>query len=154
VVLKSELPGDQQGLIFIDTLDQLPPRADNLGVLRVQSPYLEATVVMQGHVHLNPSGLGATIKALSPSSSDLNGTVIRVPVQLPGIQVNGVLYATGNITVTGKSKMYGAVVSGGTIAGTDSRSALEVWYDHDIGQGWFRGLPVVYRAPGTWVAKY
>lgn len=153
-VLKSQVSGDQQGLIFIDTLDQLPPRADNLGVLRVRSPYLEATVVMQGHVQISPSGPGTTIKALSPSSIDLNGTVVRTAVQLPGIQVNGVLYATGNIMVTGKSKVYGAVVSGGTIAGTDSRSTLEVWYDHDIGQGWFRGLPVVYRAPGTWVAKY
>ena len=153
-VLKSQVLGDQQGLIFIDTLDRLPPRADNLGVLRLNASYLEATIVMQGHIHLNPHGSGATIKALSPPSTDLNGTVARTSVQLAGIQLNGVLYAAGNITVTGKEKVYGAVVTGGTITGTDSRGTLEVWYDHDIGQGWFRGLPVVYRAPGTWVAKY
>lgn len=153
-VLKSQVPGDQQGLIFIDTLDQLPPRVDNLGVLRLQASYLEATVVMQGDIHLSPRGSGPTIKALSPPWTNLDGTVGRTPVQLSGIQLNGVLYATGNITVTGKMKMYGALVTGGTITGTESQGALEVWYDHDIGQGWFRGLPAVYRAPGTWVAKY
>jgi hypothetical protein len=153
-VLKSQVPGDQQGLIFIDTLDQLPPRLDNLGVLRLHTSYFEGTIVMQGHLHLHPNGSGATIKALSPPWADLNGTVDRTPVQLPGIQYNGVLYAAGNITATGKVKVHGAVVTGGTIIGTDSRATLEVWYDHDLGQGWFRGLPVVYRAPGTWVAKY
>ncbi|MBS0155485.1 MAG: hypothetical protein JSS38_12885 [Nitrospira sp.] len=153
-VLKSQIPGDQQGLIFIDTLDQLPPRTDNLGVLRIQAPYLEGTVVMQGHIHLNPSGSGATIKALSPPRTDPEGTSVRTPAQLSGIQLNGVLYATGNITVTGKAKVYGAVVVGGTILATESRGTLEVWYAHDLGQGWFRGLPVVYRAPGTWMAKY
>jgi hypothetical protein len=29
-----------------------------------------------------------------------------------------------------------------------------VWYDHDLGEGLFRGLPVVYRAPGTWIARF
>lgn len=153
-VLKSQGPGDQQGLIFIDTLDQLPPRVDNLGVLQLQASYLEGIVVMQGHIHLNSRGTGATIKALSPPRTSSEGIVARMPIQLSGIQLNGVLYATGNITVTGKAKVYGAVATGGTITGTDARGTLEVWYDHDLGQGWFRGLPVVYRAPGTWVAKY
>ncbi|MDH4153030.1 MAG: hypothetical protein OEV01_04525 [Nitrospira sp.] len=153
-VLKSQVPGDQQGLIFIDTLDQLPPRVDNLGVLRLQAAYLEATVVMQGHVHLNSQGSGATVNVLSPPWTDRDGTAGRTPVQLRGLHLNGVLYAAGNITVAGKPKVYGAVVTGGTITGTESQGALEVWYDHDIGQGWYRGLPVVYRASGTWVAKY
>jgi hypothetical protein len=153
-VLKSQAPGDQQGLIFIDTLDQLPPRLDNLGILRLQASYLEATVVMQGHIHLNPHASGGTIKVLSPPWTNAEGTVARTPVQLSGIQFNGVLYATGNITVTGKARMYGAVVAGGTITGPESRGTLEVWYDYDLGQGWFKGLPAVYRAPGTWVAKY
>jgi len=153
-VLKSQVPGDQQGLIFIDTLDQLPPRSDNLGVLRLQASYLEGTVVMQGHVHLNPRGLGVPVNALSPPRTGPEGAVVRTPAQLTGIQLNGALYAIGNISVTGKVKMYGAVVTGGTITGTVPSGTLEVWYDHDIGQGWYRGLPVVYRAPGTWVAKY
>ncbi|HMS84368.1 MAG TPA: pilus assembly PilX N-terminal domain-containing protein [Nitrospira sp.] len=153
-VLKSQGPGDQQGLIFIDTLDQLPPRVDNLGVLQLHASYLEGMVVMQGHIFLNPRGTGAAIKAFTPPRTSPEGTIARMPIQLSGIQLSGVLYATGNITVTGQAKVYGAVVTGGTITGTDARGALEVWYDHDLGQGWFRGVPVVYRAPGTWVVKY
>jgi hypothetical protein len=56
--------------------------------------------------------------------------------------------------VDGKVKLYGAVVTGGTITASSPGGTLEVWYDHDLGQGLFRGLPIVYRAPGTWMAKY
>jgi hypothetical protein len=46
------------------------------------------------------------------------------------------------------------VVAGGTIVSEGLGNGLEVWYDHDLGQGLFRGVPVVYRAPGTWLARY
>ena len=153
-VLRSQATGDQQGLIFIDTLDQTPPRSDNLGVLRLQTRYLEGMVVMQGHIVLNPQGSGSSIRALSPPTSNQERNPVRQPIQLSGIHVNGVLYASGNITVAGKVKLYGAVVTSGTITASASGGTLEVWYDHDLGQGLFRGLPVVYRAPGTWMAKY
>jgi hypothetical protein len=35
-----------------------------------------------------------------------------------------------------------------------SGSTLEVWYDTDIGEGLYRGVPVVYKAPGTWLVRY
>ena len=70
------------------------------------------------------------------------------------MHLNGVLYVRGTITVARKVKLYGAVVAGETIAASGSGSSLEVWYDHELGEGLFRGLPVVYRAPGTWVARY
>jgi hypothetical protein len=50
--------------------------------------------------------------------------------------------------------VYGAVAAAGTIASATSGGALEVWYNHDLGQGLFQGLPVVYRAPGTWMSRY
>ena len=150
-VLRSQAPGDHRGLIFIDTLDQTAPRPDNLGILRLRTPYVEGTVVMQGHVELAPNGLGSSIQAHSPPQ-DHNPT--RTPIHLSGIHFNGVLYASGNITVSGKVRLYGAVVAGETITSSGSGSTLEVWYEHDLGQGLFRGLPVVYRAPGTWMARY
>jgi hypothetical protein len=42
----------------------------------------------------------------------------------------------------------------GTIAPASSGGGLEVWYNHDVGQALYEGLPVVYRAPGTWTMKY
>lgn len=154
IALQSEAPGDQLGLIFIDTLDQMPPRPDNLGILRLKAPYLEGTVVMQGHLELAPSGTGSTISALSPPITDQGHSLTRAPVHLSGMNVNGVLYASGTITLTGRVRLYGAVMAGETITRADSSSSLEVWYDHDLGEGLFRGLPVVYRAPGTWMARY
>jgi hypothetical protein len=132
----------------------MPPRPDNLGVLKLKAPYLEGTIVMQGHLELAPSGAGSTIPALSPPTPDQGNALARMPIQLSGMHVNGVLYASGTITLTGTVKLYGAVTAGETIASSDSGSSLEVWYDHDLGEGLFRGLPVVYRASGTWTAHY
>lgn len=154
VALRSGAPGDQLGLIFIDTLDQTAPRSENLGVLKLRAPYLEGAIMMQGHVVLAPNGTGSTIQALSPPTSVQGNVVAQTPVHLSGMHLNGVLYASGTITVVGKVKLYGAVVAGETIASSDSGSSLEVWYDHDLGEGLFRGLPIVYRAPGTWMARY
>ncbi|MEQ1844397.1 MAG: hypothetical protein ABL983_02325, partial [Nitrospira sp.] len=152
-VFRSQGTGDQQGLIFIDTLDQTAPRLDNLGVVRLQDPYFEGMAVVQGHILLAPSGSGQSIKVLSPLS-DQGTTIARMPVQLSGVHVNGVLHASGDITIAGRVRVYGAVAAGGTITSASSGSTLEVWYDHDLSRGFYRGLPVVYRAPGTWMTRY
>ncbi len=154
VALRSQAPGDQLGLIFIDTLDQMPPRPDNLGVLKLKAPYTEGTVVMQGHVEWAPGGSGSAIPVLSPPTPDQSNSLARTPLHLSGINFNGVLYASGSITLSGRVRLYGAVLAEETIARSDSGSSLEVWYDHDFGEGLFRGLPVVYRAPGTWMARF
>jgi hypothetical protein len=65
-VFRSQRSGDQQGLIFIDTLDQTAPRPDNLGVVRLQASYFEGMAVVQGHVVFAPTGSGQSIGALSP----------------------------------------------------------------------------------------
>lgn len=153
-VFRSQRSGDQLGLIFIDTLDQMPPRADNLGVVRLQAPYLEGMAVVQGHIVLAPAGSGQSIKALSPPLIDQDKDITRTPIQLSGVHFNGVLHASGDITITGRVRLYGAVAAGGMITSAGAGSSLEVWYDHDLSRGFYRGLPVVYRAPGTWMARY
>jgi type II secretory pathway pseudopilin PulG len=153
-VFQSHGPGDQRGLIFIDTLDQTAPRTDNLGVVRLRTAYLEGIVVVQGHVAFTPGGSGQSMSALSPPRTEQDSDASRTSIQLSRVQLNGVLYASGDITVSGKARVYGAVVAGGTIVPESSGALLEVWYDHDLGQGLFRGVPVVYRAPGTWLARY
>lgn len=153
-VFRSRGIGDQRGLIFIDTLDQTAPRSDNLGVITLRLSYLEGIVVVLGHVVLAPGGPGQGLSALSPPKSERDGAESRISVQLSGVHLNGVLYAGGNITVDGAVRVYGAVAAAGTIASATSGGALEVWYNHDLGQGLFQGLPVVYRAPGTWMSRY
>lgn len=153
-VFRSQGVGDQHGLIFIDTLDQTAPRQDNLGMVKLNAPYFEGMVVVQGHVVLGPNGSGQSIRVLSPPQTGQGQEVARTPVQLSGVQFNGVLYASGTITVGGRVRVHGAVVAGETIASAGSGSRLEVWYDHDLGRGFYHGLPVVYRAPGTWLTRY
>ena len=153
-VFRSQAAGDQQGLIFIDTLDQTAPRPDNLGVVRLHAPYFEGMAVVQGHVMFAPSGAGQFIPVLSPPQTSQSHDLVRTPIQLSGMHFNGVLYASGDITITGRGKLYGVVAAGGTISSAGAGSRLEVWYDHDLSRGLYRGLPVVYRAHGTWMARY
>ncbi|MCS6302316.1 MAG: hypothetical protein H8K07_01420 [Nitrospira sp.] len=153
-VFRSQGSGDQLGLIFIDTLDQTAPRPDNFGTVRLQAPYFEGLAVVQGHVVLAPTGSGQSVGVLSPPPIDQIKDVVRTPVQLSGMHFNGVLHASGDITIVGKVRLYGSVAAGGTIMSTGSGSNMEVWYDHDLSRGLYRGLPVVYRAPGTWMTRY
>lgn len=153
VALRSREVGDRRGLTFIDTLDQRAPRADNLGILTIRTPYVEGVVVMQGHVVHAPSGTGQSIPAFSPPSAEAGGEASQVPVQLGGVNLNGVLWAAGDVTIAGNVRVYGAVAAGGSMTSI-SGGTLEVWYDTDIREGLYRGVPVVYKAPGTWLVRY
>ena len=146
-------PGDHHGLIFIDTLDQTAPRTDNLGTLRLHTAYWEGHLVVQGHVVIAPIGSGQPVSALSPPDTEQPGDQSRTPIRLSRVHFNGVLSAAGNITVAGNTRVYGAVVAGGTTV-SSSGGTLEVWFDYDLAQGLYRGVPLVYRAPGAWVAQY
>lgn len=150
-VLTSSAIGHSQGLVFIDTVDGEPPRLENLGTLVLDTDYVEALLVVQGHVIMRPSGAGRSFPVLSPPPEGATGISGRVPVTLSGIHVNGLLFAAGAITLERESRMYGAVLAAGRI---NAGPPLEVWYNTDFGRGFFRGLPVVYRAPSTWQVKY
>ena len=146
--------GRSQGLVFIDTIDGEAPRLDNLGTLILDTEYTEALLVVQGHVILKPSGEGRTLPVLSPAPEGTSALGSRIPVTLSGIHLNGLLYAAGGITLERVTRIYGALITAGTVATGSSAPLLEVWYNPDFGKGFFRGLPVVYRAPGTWQVKY
>ena len=152
--LASSAVGRSHGLVFIDTIDGEAPRADNLGTLTLDTEYIEALLVVQGHVMLKPSGAGRTLPVLSPAPEATSSLSNRIPVTLSGIHLNGLLYAAGAITLERETRMYGALVTAGTVATGSAAPLLEVWYNPDFGKGFFRGLPVVYRAPGTWQVKY
>lgn len=152
--LRSRSVGDQRGLIFIDTLDGAAPRGDNLGVLRLSAAYTEATLVVQGHVVFSPSSTGQALSVLSPPQIGQADGASRIPAQLSGIHLNGAIYAAGDITLNQPVRVFGAVAAEGTVIAATPGVTLEVWYNHEMSQGLFRGLPVVLRAPGTWLVRY
>jgi hypothetical protein len=153
-VLASPAVGQSHGLLFIDTLDGEWPRADNLGTLVVDVDYVEALLVVQGHVLLKPSGAGRSVPVLSPSPEGSLALGSRIPVTLSGIHLNGLLYAAGTVTLERSVRAYGAVMTTDTVVASGTGLMMEVWYNPDLGKGLFRGLPVVYRAPGSWQIKY
>jgi len=152
--LRSRSVGDTRGLIFIDTLDQRAPRPDNLGVVRLNAAYLEAVLVVQGHVIAGPVGSGQPLSVVSPPAGGSRATESRTSVQLSDIHLNGVLYAAGTITLDRSMRVFGAVAAEGTIVTSYPGVTMELWYDHEMGRGLFRGVPVVIRAPGTWMVRY
>jgi hypothetical protein len=152
--LESHAIGDHRGLVFIDTVDGQPPRLDNMGTLVLDTDYFEGLLVVQGHVALSPRAAGKSLPVLSPSSLGTQSLGARVPVQLSGIHVNGLLYAAGAIRIERSARLYGAMMTGQSVTSVGAGTIIEVWYNVDMAHGLFRGLPVVYRAPGTWLAKY
>ena len=153
-VLSSPAVGHSQGLVFIDTVDGEAPRSDNLGTLVVDADYVEALLVVQGHVLFKSSGTGRSVPVLSPSPEGSYALGSRVPVTLSGIHFNGLLYAAGAVRLERAVRVYGAVMTADTVVASSAGLLMEVWYNADYGKGLFRGLPIVCRAPGTWQIKY
>ncbi|MGE3154164.1 MAG: hypothetical protein AB7N95_16315 [Nitrospiraceae bacterium] len=150
-VMGSDFVGDHKGLVFVDTLDQQAPRTDNLPTFIATTPYAEGIFIIHGHLQVKPTGSGKSIPALSPPAAGQAALVTRAPAQLGGINLNGVLYTTGNLLVQASAKIYGAVVVQGTVKADESPgNTLEVWYNHELRQGFYRGIPVLHAAPGTW----
>jgi len=149
-LLTSQAVGDHRGLVFVDTMDGEPPGNNNMGTLVLDSDYLESVLIVQGHVVLKPQGVGQAFPVLSPGQGGGRALGTRIPVNLSGINFRGLLWVGGTITVEQPAKMFGAIKVEGTVLSASRGATVEIWYDTDLAQGLFRGVPVVYKAPGTW----
>ncbi len=153
-ILRSNGPGDHQGLVFVDTLDGMPPRSDNLGTIFLEQEYLEGIYVLNTHVVWKGRHPGKPVPALSPPPEGQTALGTRIPVQLSGIHLQGVLYVGGNLTFSGRFNVYGGVIAQGAVSVTPNEAGrLEIWYNHDLREGFVRGMPVVFVAPGSWQTK-
>ena len=146
--------GDHQGLVFVDTLDQQAPRADNLGSLTVETEYAEGLFIVNANLRLKPKGIGRAVPALSPPNEGSTAPGGRVPLELSGVHLRGVLSVAGDLTFEGRPRAFGGVMTGGQViadgAGSDF---MEVWADYELRHGLVRGMPLVFVAPGTWMEK-
>ncbi|MDF0642908.1 MAG: hypothetical protein P0111_02660 [Nitrospira sp.] len=149
-LLASQTVGDNRGLVFIDTIDGEPPSPNNMGTLVLDADYLESVLIVHGHVVLRSQGPGRSFPVLTPAQNGTRALGTRIPVQLSGIHLRGLLWVGGSITVEQPVKLFGAAKAGGTVVSTNRGASLEIWYDADLAQGLFRGLPVVYKAPRSW----
>jgi hypothetical protein len=157
-VFQSEAVGDHHGLVFVDTMDQRPPGPDNLGTLMLEVPYAEGIFIVNAHLNFKPKGPGRSVPVLSPpgEGAGSSGSLwTRIPVQLNGIHIQGVVYTAGDLRIEGQPRIYGALAVGGRVTGVSPTSGpLELWYNSDLRSGMVRGLPLVSIAPGTWLEQY
>lgn len=154
-VVRSQAVGQHHGLVFIDTLDQQPPRPDNLGTVLIEADYAEGLFVVNAHVQWRPRGIGKSVSVLSPPNDGSTAFAARVPVTLSDMRLNGILTTPGDLFYEGEPRVFGALlVEGRVLPASTAPTPIEIWYDHDLRSGLFRGLPVVYVAPGTWQEKY
>jgi hypothetical protein len=154
-VFHSEWVGDHHGLVFIDTLDQRPPAVHNLANLLVEADYSEGLFIVNAHLHWHPKGGGTSVSVLSPPPEGSSSLAKRIPVQLYGINLQGVLYVAGDLSFEGAPRMFGGLLTEGNLLNPfPTFSRLEVWYNYDLRSGLVRGLPIVYTAPGTWRLSY
>lgn len=150
-VMRSDAVGDHKGVVFIDTLDQQPPRPDNLGTLIVETEYAEGVFVVNANLRIKPKGSGRAVPVLSPPSEENLGLGTRVPVELQGIHLSGVLAVSGDLLFEGRPRLFGALMTGGqVIADGAGAGPLELWTDFELRYGLVRGIPLVFVAPGTW----
>ncbi|QOJ35709.1 MAG: hypothetical protein HRU82_12485 [Nitrospira sp.] len=149
-VFASSGVGNHQGLVFIDTLDAQPPRADNLGTIVLDQEYAEGMFVVNAHVHWRVREKGQSVPALSPPPEGETSLGTRVPAQLSDIHLQGVLYTAGDLRYAGHVKIYGGIAAQGALVDeTNGFGALEVWFNHELRDGFVQGVPVVFQAPGS-----
>ena len=149
--VRSGSVGDHHGLVFVDTLDQAPPRSDNLGTLVLDADYMEGVFVINADIRFAPAGAGQSIPSYSPPDERQDAEVKPSPIQLTGINLRGALVTPGHLTLAGGSRVYGALVLGGTVEqASETAALLEVWYDADFGKGLFQGIPLVHQGIGVW----
>jgi len=146
-VFGSLAAGSHRGLVFVDTMDQAPPAADNLATLVLDSPYMEGIFYVNAHVVLRPQGTGQTIPALPPPPEGQGALALGAPVSIADVRIQGVLHTAGSLQLDHQTRVFGAVVAEGGFIGD---GLLEVWYNDDLERGLVRGLPVVYPIKGTW----
>ncbi|TAJ08263.1 MAG: hypothetical protein EPO61_09115 [Nitrospirae bacterium] len=152
-LFSSESGGDHPGFVFIDTLDGRQPEPTNLGTLSLETEYLDGVFFINAHLQLKPKGSGRPVSAFTPPSgspADPDWSHTRVPVQLTGIHLNGVVYAAGDVVVEGYPRIYGALVAGGKLmAASASSGPVELWYNHELAEGLVKGMPLVSLVPGS-----
>jgi hypothetical protein len=152
-VFGSEAVGDHHGLVFVDTLDQQPPVPGNLATLTIETDYAEGIFFVNAHLRLKARGNGKPVPALSPppeGSAPGSSLARRVPVQLTGIHLHGVLFVAGDIVMEGQPRLFGALVTGGRVMrASQTAGPFELWFNDDLRSGLVRGFPLVYVAPGT-----
>jgi hypothetical protein len=148
-VFSSQGPGDDQGIIFIDTIDQKPPTSTNQATLTVPVDYSEGIFFVNANMVLEKKGSGRSLSVSAPPLPQ-TGTAVS-NVLLSNININGVIYTNGFLKTMGQLKVFGSLHAQDGFVQPEN---LEVWKNHDHSQGRFRNLPMAVITLGSWRETY
>jgi len=148
-VFSSQGPGDDQGIIFIDTIDQKPPTFTNQATLTVPVDYSEGIFFVNANMVLEKKGSGRPLSVSTPPLPQ-TGTVVS-NVLLSNINLNGVIYTNGFLKTMAPLKVFGSLHAQGGFVQPEN---LEVWKNHYHSQGRFHNLPMAVFSPGSWRETY
>lgn len=118
-------------LAFVDTINQQPPAADgsNLASIHIQGQNTTGDR-MRGFYYFNAnftvSGVG------TPASLTVESPLTNLDTTLSKMWLDGVLYATGTVSMAGNAGVYGAVVAERGFAGTGTP---DIYYNNDLADG-------------------
>ncbi|MFZ5876897.1 MAG: hypothetical protein ACOYXU_10885 [Nitrospirota bacterium] len=133
-------------LVFIDTLDGAPPREDNLDTLDLTVDHFDAVAYIGAHLRLGP-GTGRSVTLDTPPALDsADGRPSASGITVGAVHYRGVLVVVGDLSASGRVNLVGALAA---LRGVRDASAIEVWYDAALRQGYRSGFPPVVVKPGS-----
>jgi hypothetical protein len=146
VFTSSDDESRKPGIVFIDTLDQQPPRADNLEQLRVEFGFARADAFVGAHlVMTGAAGRSVVVDTPAEEGNPSAGPAVR-GITLSGIHYVGALLVAGRVRVENRVNVFGAIKAG---QGFDDVGGLEVWYDETLKTGYRKGFAPVLVKPGS-----
>lgn len=132
-------PGKDFGLVYIDRTQ------NSAKELIIKGGNYKGYFYIAGDVQVLGDHPGQTVNAQPPpkTAGDLQS------MTLSNINLDGLLYVSGHLTLQQRFSIYGAAYSGEGFAGPGA-SSLEVWYNSDFKRAIYAGVPSIVRLKGTW----
>lgn len=133
-------------LVFIDTLDRMPPREDNLEALGATMDFVDVDAYVGAHLTITP-GRGGSVVLDSPSAPDApEGPPLALDVTITGAHYRGALIIVGVAAAEARTRIIGSL---GVLRGVRDAGAFEVWYDSALARGYRHGFPPVVVKPSS-----
>lgn len=134
-------PASGHRLVWVDLV---PGYSSSEPILMAQNHY-KGHFYFTGNVQIKGNRQGETVQAQTPPWPSTTSQ----QVELTGINLDGFLYAIGEINLQGAFSAYGALFAGQGFTGPAAND-LEVWYNHNYSSANYSGLSPVIRLKGTW----
>ncbi len=138
--------GNHRELLFVDTLDQRAPRADNLERLHLRLNGVDVDAFVGADIVLS----GGEGRALTIDSPPAEGTLLGAPtlrgLVLSPVHYAGALIVAGEVETENRVNVFGAVAAA---RGFRDLGGLEIWYDGRLAQGYRKGFAPVLVRPGS-----